>query len=91
MRISARWAWIPLAITVAGAVYLGMIRLASLEAAWKEPQVVREAPKPFLAPPPPVRAEPKAMPEPPDFAVKPAGSAPTLPDIQLPPFALPYK
>jgi hypothetical protein len=88
MRIPARWAWIPLAITVAGAVYLSMVKLANYQAALKEPQIVHEAPKPFVPPPPAVKHQPDPMPVPPDLDVKPVGPS-TLPEIELPPFTPP--
>jgi hypothetical protein len=89
MRILARWVWIPLAITVAGFVYLSMVKLANYQAALKEPQVIREAPRPFVPPPAAVKRETQAMPPPPDIDARPVRPAPAFPEVQLPPFIPP--
>jgi hypothetical protein len=92
MRILARWAWIPLAITVACVVYLFMVKLANFEAAAREPQAVRDAPKPFVMPPAPVKHKPEPIPAAPNVDARPFQPAsPALPKIELPPFHPPAK
>lgn len=86
MRIRARWTWVPLAITVAGVVYLSMVSLSRYQARLNEPQVAHDTPKPFVAPPPRASQKP-AVPEPPDVSVSPAHPAlPVIPGAELPPF-----
>jgi hypothetical protein len=86
MRIPARLWWIPLALTVGGMTYLGMVRLSRLQADLRTPGTVPVPVKPFVAPPP-VRREPVLAQEPtvPDVApFRPA--PPSLPRVELPPF-----
>ena len=87
VRISARWSSVPLAITVAGVVYLSLVKLANFEAALKEPQVVSAPPKPFIPPPVPVKRGVADMPPPPELNANPVRPMPPdIPGIQLPPF-----
>lgn len=87
VHISARWSSVPLAITVAGVVYLSLVRLANFEAALKEPHVVRAPPKPFIPPPVPVRREVQQTPPPPELDASPVRPLPPdIPGVQLPPF-----
>jgi hypothetical protein len=86
MRIPARLWWIPLALTVGGMTYLGMVRLSRLQADLRTPATAPGPVKPFV-PPPPVRREPVLAQDPgvPDIA--PARPAPpALPRVELPPF-----
>jgi hypothetical protein len=90
MRIRVRWAWIPLAVTVAGVVYLSLVKLARYQAALREPHVAREAPKPFVPPPARAKREPEIITMPPEIEVMPVRPpASVLPEVQLPPLRRP--
>jgi hypothetical protein len=87
MRIPARWTWFPLALTVAGVVYLSMVKLTNIQAAMKEPAIVRELPRPFVPPPVPAKRTAQALQPPPEPAAQVVPLAqPVLPGLQLPPF-----
>lgn len=88
MRIRAGWGWIPLAITVAGVVYLSMVALSRWEARRNEPPVVRDTPKPFVPPPPKTAQRPELTeaPEPVGLPVPPR--PPSIPGVELPPYRL---
>lgn len=87
MRIPARWWWVPLAVTVAGVVYLSMVNLSQYQAAQREPAATTDTPKAFVAPPAPKKQEPILLPEVPGAEVAPLHPAPpSLPSVELPPF-----
>jgi hypothetical protein len=97
MRIPATWWWIPAAVTVAGLVYISMVKLSGYQATRNWPVSVRETPKPFTPPPPTPRRQPKMVEETPveeapvegapDATVAaPRQQSPALPGIELPPF-----
>ena len=87
MRIPARLWWIPLALTVAGMTYLGMVRLSRWQADQRVPATVSAPAKPFV-PPPSVRREPVLAPDAgvPEIIAPLRPAPPSLPGLELPPF-----
>jgi len=84
MRIRARWTWVPLAITVAGAVYLSLVEIPQYLARLNEPTVVRAPSKPFV--PPPAHVPAAGLPEPPPALSPVQPASPPIPGTKLPPF-----
>jgi len=87
MRIRAAWWWIPATVTIAGLVYLGLVKISMWQAARNEPAVVRETPRLFTPPPPVVLRQPVLAEEAPVPEVAPAPvRSPALPGLELPPY-----